>query len=36
MVGENCPEATPTPEDSDVSFVEQSGTPRENLAPVES
>ena len=35
MLGENCPEATPTPEDSDVSFIEQSGTPRENLAPVE-
>ena len=35
MLGENCPEATPTPEDSGVSFIEQSGTPRENLAPVE-
>ena len=36
MLGENCPEATPTPQDSDVSFIEQSGTPRENLATVSS
>ena len=35
MLGENCPEATPTPEDSGMSFIEQSGTPQENLAPVE-
>ena len=35
MLGKNCPEATPTPEDSSVSFTEQSGTPRWNLAPVE-
>ena len=27
MFGENCPVATPTPEDSDISFSEQSGTP---------
>ena len=35
MLGENYPEATPTPEYSDVSFIEQSGTPRKNLATVE-
>ena len=37
MLGENCQEATspPPPEDSGLSFIEQSGTPRENLAPVE-
>ena len=35
MLGESCPEATPTPEDSGMSFIEQSGTPRWNLAPVE-
>ena len=35
MLGESCPEATPTPEDSGMSFIEQSGTPRGNLAPVE-
>ena len=35
MLGKNCPEATPTPEDSSVSFIEQNGTPRWNLAPVE-
>ena len=34
MLGESCPKATPTPEDSGMSFTEQSGTPRENLAPV--
>ena len=34
-LGENCPKATPTQEDSSVSFIEQSGTPRENLATVE-
>ena len=36
MLAENCPEATPAPENSDVSFIEQSGTPRENVAPVKS
>ena len=35
MLGENCPKATPTPEDSGVSFIEKSGTPQENLATVE-
>ena len=35
MLDENCPEVTPTPEDSGVSFIEQKGTLRENLAPVE-
>ena len=35
MFGESCPEATPTPEDSGMFFIEQSGTPRENVAPVE-
>ena len=35
MLGGNCPETTPTPEDSGVSFIEQSGTPQENLATVE-
>ena len=31
---ESCPKATPTPEDSGISFNEQSGTPLENLPPV--
>ena len=35
MLGESCPEATPTPEDSGISFIEQSGTPQGNLAYVE-
>ena len=35
MLGENYPDATPTPEGSGMSFIEQSGTPWENLAPVE-
>ena len=35
MLGENCPEATPTPEDSDLPFIEQGGIPWENLAPVQ-
>ena len=35
MLGGNCPETTPTLEDSGVSFIEQSGTPQENLATVE-
>ena len=30
MLGETCLEATPTPEDSGVSFIEQSGTPGES------
>ena len=39
MLDENCPVDTPTgryiPEDSGMSFNGQSGTPRENLAPVQ-
>ena len=35
MLGENCPEATPNPEDSGMSFIQQNSTPQENLAPVE-
>ena len=35
MLGESCPEATSIPEDSGMSFTEQSGSPRENLAPAE-
>ena len=35
MFGESCPKATPTPEDSKMSFIDQSVTPRDNLAPVE-
>ena len=35
MLGENFPEATPTTEDSGMSFIEQSDTPRENSAPVQ-
>ena len=35
MLGENYPDTTPTPEGSGMSFIEQSGTPWENLAPVE-
>ena len=35
MLGENYPEATPAPEDSGVSFIEQSRTPQGNLATVE-
>ena len=34
MLGENCPVATPTTEDSGMSLNEQSDTPGENLAPV--
>ena len=34
MLGESCPKATRTPKDSGMSSNEQSGTPRENLAPV--
>ena len=35
ILGESFSEATPTPEDSGMSFIEQSGIPRENLASVE-
>ena len=35
MLGENCSEATPAPEGSGMSFIQQSGTPREDLARVE-
>ena len=35
MLDENCHEATPTPEDSGISLIEWSVTPRENLALVE-
>ena len=35
MLGENCPVATPTTEDSTMSLVEQNGTPGENAAPVQ-
>ena len=34
MLGENCPVATPTAEDSGMSLNEQSNTPGKNLAPV--
>ena len=34
MLGQNCPVATQTSEDSGMYFIEQSDTPRENLAPV--
>ena len=34
MLGENCPVATPTTEDSGMSLNEQSDTPGENLTPV--
>ena len=35
MLDENCPVATPTPEDSGMSFTEQSGTPPLNQNPVQ-
>ena len=35
MLDENCPEATPTPEDSGISLIDWSVTPPENLALVE-
>ena len=35
MLADSCPEATSIPEDSGMSFMEQSGSPRENLASVE-
>ena len=34
MLGENCPVATPTTEDSGMPLNEQSDTPGENLAPL--
>ena len=34
MFGQNCPVATPISEDSVMSLIEQSDTPRENLVPV--
>ena len=36
MLCEGCLEATPTPEDSVMAFIEQSGTPRQSPAPAES
>ena len=35
MLGENCSVATPTPEDSGMSFTEQSGTPLPYQNPVQ-
>ena len=35
MLGENCPVATPTTEDSSLPLAEQSDTPGENVAPVQ-
>ena len=35
MLDQNCPEAAPTPEDSGISLIDWSVTPRENLALVE-
>ena len=35
MIGKNFPVATPNTEDSCTSVIEQSDTPRENLAPVQ-
>ena len=35
MLGENCPVATPTIEDSSMSLNEQSDTPGENVTPVQ-
>ena len=34
MLGKNCPVATPTPEDSGMSFTKQGGTPPSNQNPV--
>ena len=34
-LGENCPEASPTTEDSSMSLIEQSNTPKEDQAPVQ-
>ena len=34
MSGENCPEATLTPEDFGVSFIELSDTPRESFVKI--
>ena len=36
MLGENCPLATSTREAPDMSYIEQSDTPRESLAPEQS
>ena len=35
MLGENYPVATPTPEDSSMSFTEQNGTPPPNQSPAQ-
>ena len=35
MLCESCREVTPTPEDSVMAFIEQSGTPRQSPAPAE-
>ena len=35
MLGKNCPVATPTQEDSGMSFTEQSGTPPPDQNPVQ-
>ena len=35
MLDENCPVVTPTPEGSDMSYIEQSDTPQESLALVQ-
>ena len=32
MLGKSCPEATHSPEDSSMSFIEKNATPQENLA----
>ena len=32
ILGKSCPEATLSPEDSSMSFIEQNATPQENLA----
>ena len=36
MLDENCPVATPTPDDLDVSTSEQCATPRESMSPEQS
>ena len=35
MLGENCPVATPTTEDSSMPLNEQNNTPGENVVPVQ-
>ena len=35
ILGENCPVATPVPEDSGMSFTEQSGAPPSSQNPVQ-